>query len=323
MSSTASGRSTPVPPRSGQKGRSSSNRPGGPGKSGGGKNPRGRQARQAAARRNRNIAIGAIVAVVVIVAALVIVGISSSSSGGSLRQPAPQAAVQTITNVPDAVLTSAASKISNLYPAVPGVTGPLNSGGKPELLYIGAEFCPFCAAERWPMIIALSKFGTFANLQQTHSAVTDGNVGTWSFYGSTYTSPYLTFVSVENATNTDKPLEQPTAAQQAIWTNNETKYLGQGGSYPFIDIGGKYLMLSSQYDDSIVYNHSFSTILSTVGTNNNTIGASIDASAAVMTKYICDVTGNKPASVCSTFSHVNAPVSSASSGGNSSSTSAG
>jgi thiol-disulfide isomerase/thioredoxin len=267
--------------------------------------------------------IGAITAVVVIVAALVIVGISSSSSGGALRQPAPQAAVQTITNVPDAVLTSAAAKISNLYPAVPGISGALNSGGKPELLYIGAEFCPFCAAERWPMIIALSKFGTFTNLQQTHSAVTDGNVGTWSFYGSTYTSPYLTFTSVENETNTSKPLQKPTAAQQAIWTSTETKYEGKGGYYPFIDIGGKYVMLSAQYDDAIVYNHSFSTILSTVGTNNNTIGASIDAAAAVMTKYICDVTSNKPASVCSTFSRINAPVADTSASGSSSATSAG
>ena len=267
------------------------------------------------------MAVGAVVAVVAIVAVLVIVGISNNSGSGPLRQPAPQAAVQTITNVPDVVLTSAASKISNLYPAVPGVTGALNSGGKPELLYIGAEFCPFCAAERWPMIIALSKFGTFTNLQQTHSAVTDGNVGTWSFYGATYTSKYLTFTSVENETNTSQPLQQPTAAQQKIWTTNETKYLGQGGSYPFIDIGGKYLMLSSQYTDSIVFNKNFSTILGTVGSNNNTVGASIDAAGAAMTKYICDVTGNTPASVCKTFSNVNAPIANASSGGNSSSTS--
>jgi hypothetical protein len=264
-----------------------------------------------------------VVAVVAVVAVLVIVGISNNSSSGALREPAPQAAVTKITNVPNSVLIAAAGKISNLYPAVPGITGPLNSAGKPELLYIGAEFCPFCAAERWPLIIALSKFGTFSNLQQTHSAVTDGDVGTWSFYGSSYTSPYLTFTSVENETNTYKTLQTPTPSEQAVWTTNEKKYLGQGGSYPFIDIGGKYLMLSAQYDDSIVYNKTFSDILSTVGSNNNTVGASIDAAAASMTKYICDVTGNKPASVCSQFSGVKAPVDNTASGGSSSSSSAG
>jgi len=260
---------------------------------------------------------------VVVVAALVIVGISKNSKTGPLREPAPQAAVTKITNVPNGVLTAAASKISNLYPAVPAIGGALSSAGKPELLYIGAEFCPFCAAERWPLIIALSKFGTFGNLQQTHSAVTDGDVGTWSFYGSTYTSPYLTFTSVENETNTYKTLEVPTKSEQAIWNANDTKYLGQTGSYPFIDIAGKYLMLSAQYDDSIVYNKNFSSILSTVGSNNNTVGASIDAAAASMTKYICDVTGNKPASVCSAFSGVQAPFNDTVSGGSSTSSSAG
>jgi hypothetical protein len=34
------------------------------------------------------------------------------------------------------------------------------------MLYIGAEYCPYCAAERWPLVMALSKFGTFSNLPQ-------------------------------------------------------------------------------------------------------------------------------------------------------------
>ena len=36
----------------------------------------------------------------------------------------------------------------------------LTSGGKPEILYVGAEYCPYCAAERWAMVVALSRFGT-------------------------------------------------------------------------------------------------------------------------------------------------------------------
>ena len=49
------------------------------------------------------------------------------------------------------------------------------------MLYIGAEFCPICATQRWPMTVALSHFGTFSNLQQTHSAVSDGNIPTLSY----------------------------------------------------------------------------------------------------------------------------------------------
>ena len=32
----------------------------------------------------------------------------------------------------------------------------------PEVLYMGAEYCPYCAAQRWSTIIALSRFGTWA-----------------------------------------------------------------------------------------------------------------------------------------------------------------
>ncbi len=38
--------------------------------------------------------------------------------------------------------------------------------GKPEVLFVGAEFCPFCAAERWPLIVALSRFGHFSTAPQ-------------------------------------------------------------------------------------------------------------------------------------------------------------
>ena len=37
------------------------------------------------------------------------------------------------------------------------LTGP---SGSPELFYYGAEYCPYCAAERWSVVIALSRFGT-------------------------------------------------------------------------------------------------------------------------------------------------------------------
>src|SRR5438046_2784729 len=35
--------------------------------------------------------------------------------------------------------------------AIQGGT-PLDANGRPTLLYIGAEFCPYCAAERWALI---------------------------------------------------------------------------------------------------------------------------------------------------------------------------
>ena len=42
--------------------------------------------------------------------------------------------------------------------------------GKPRIVYMGAEYCPYCATERWAMVNALSRFGTFSNLKITTSA---------------------------------------------------------------------------------------------------------------------------------------------------------
>ena len=77
----------------------------------------------------------------------------------------------------------------------------LTANGKPEVLYIGAEYCPYCAAERWAMIVALSRFGTFSGLATVHSAAANGageaepypNTPTWTFVNAKYTSQYLTF----------------------------------------------------------------------------------------------------------------------------------
>ena len=55
---------------------------------------------------------------------------------------------------------------------------------------MGAEYCPYCAAERWAMAVALSRFGTFSDLRLIHSSSADiyPNTPTLSFYRSSYAS---------------------------------------------------------------------------------------------------------------------------------------
>ena len=178
-------------------------------------------------------------AVVLVVATLVGVKLARGSGGGLPRQPAPTAAVAALTPVPLSALRGAATRVSGLEPAQATSGPPLMAGAKPELLFISAEFCPICATERWPMVVALSQFGTFTSLSQTHSALSDGDISTLSFYGSTFTSPYLSFVPVETTTNQPsggyyRTLETPTSSEMAIWAAAE----GQQLAFPFLDIGG-------------------------------------------------------------------------------------
>jgi Domain of unknown function (DUF929) len=255
------------------------------------------------------------VIVVVVVVAVVVVGLSSGGSTAAPRSPVPPATSHALQSVPMPVLVAASTKVTNLQPATRLNGAALTADGKPQFLYIGAEFCPVCATQRWPMVVALSQFGTFRNLQQTHSAVRDGNIATLSFYGSTYSSPYLTFTSVETTTNQPKgayyePLESPTPAQQALWSST----LNGNLSFPFINIGGTYLLNTSQFSPTILEGHSFDQIANSVGDNSTSIGANIDSAAASLVKYICDITHDQPASTCRAAGAVDAPVSSTPSG---------
>ena len=79
------------------------------------------------------------------------------------------------------------------------------------MLFIGSEYCPFCAAQRWAMVNAFSRFGTFTGLTTTHSSSTDAdpNTPTLTFYGSKYTSNYISLTTVETAAQLpDRELHQ-------------------------------------------------------------------------------------------------------------------
>ncbi len=256
-------------------------------------------------RRNRVIGLGSIVMAVVVVAVLVAVwaGGGGRSTGASETSPAagtPIAAAVTdkLAAVPLSSLVAAPSSGTVAAPETIGdVT--LTAGGKPDLLYIGAEFCPVCAAERWAMYVALSKFGTFSRQPgEIHSAVRDGDIPTLTFYNSTYSSPYFTFTPVETTTNQPDgnyyvSLQTPTAAQQRLWTSHTNQ------SFPWIDFGGKMELGNAEYDPAVLEGVSFADIAKDIGNNSTVIGADIDASAKVLIRTICStLSGNQPAAVC-------------------------
>jgi thiol-disulfide isomerase/thioredoxin len=176
------------------------------------------------------------------------------------------------------------------------VTGPaLVSGGKPEMLYIGAEWCPYCAAERWAMAVALSRFGSFTTLNGVHSSPTDvyPNTATLTFAGSTYTSTYLVFTPVETEDVNHNVLQAPTAAQKALWA----KYQPPGDSFPFIDIGNRFVAATT-YNPQVLQGLSWSQIAADLHNPSSPVAQGAVGSANLITAAICKVTGNAPASVC-------------------------
>ena len=171
------------------------------------------------------------------------------------------------------------------------------------MFYIGAEFCPYCAFDQWGLVVALSRFGTFSGLHTVHSSSTDiyPNTPTWTFYGSSYTSKYLTFTPVEQTTNVPDrsaplgyvPLQSPTAEQQAL-----IRKFDPGLTIPFADIGNKYVISGASASPQVLAGKSWAQIASSLHDASSPVAQAVDGTANYITAAICKLTNNQPTTAC-------------------------
>jgi hypothetical protein len=262
-------------------------------------------AQQAAARkaeRQRVLLIGggSVVLVLAIVAVIIFVALSRSpkqqGSNGFTTAIASQ-----VTHVPTSVLAAVGTGglPASSLPIRPITDTPLTASGKPQMLYIGAEYCPYCAADRWSMAIALSRFGTFGKLTGIHSSATDQagpNTATLTFLHQVYSSPYLTFTPVEHQDVQGGALQPVTSAENALWVKYDTSGGHQG--YPFIDFGNKVILTGPTYNPLLLHGLTWAQIAGRLNQPGSAVAKNIDGSANYITAAICKMTGNKPGSVC-------------------------
>jgi len=186
----------------------------------------------------------------------------------------------------------------------------LVAGGKPVVLYIGAGYCPYCAAARWSMIAALSRFGRFSGLTLATSSSADvfPSTPTFSFHGSRYTSPYLQLQTVELASSRimanghDQPLEKLTPEQEALIRKyDEPPYVEKAGAggIPFLLVGGRYMWSGAPFTPQLLANKTQAEIAATLPTGSGTPAQAILVNANELAAAICAVDGNRPADVCS------------------------
>ena len=170
----------------------------------------------------------------------------------------------------------------------------VGADGKPIVLYLGAGYCPFCAAERWALVIALSRFGVFSNLSLTTSSSTDvyPDTATFDFYRSTYTSQYLTFQAIETTDRNQKPQQNPTASQQALFAQYDAAQ-----NIPFIDFGNVYTLSGATYSPASLANLSALEIATQLQQPSSKVAQDILGSANLLTAALCPLAPAAP--VCS------------------------
>ncbi|HWD08915.1 MAG TPA: DUF929 family protein [Actinomycetota bacterium] len=272
---------------------------------------RARAAEERRQRHQRNllatwVSIGLVVVIVGVFVGIKVVK-KPKPVGGSGISAASPAVVSQITNVAKSVL----DRVGDGGVAVPFL---LPNGNPPALtdtatdlprvLYVGALYCPFCATERWPMAVALSRFGSFTGLHFLISADTGEtikNIHTLDFTGVTYTSTALSFTPVETETRSHKPLESLSSSDNALFdTYDAPPTLPQGSNsttIPFMDIGNQWVLSGASYDATQLEGLTWQQIAAAAASGRG-VGQNLDGTANWLTAAFCGITGNKPAPVC-------------------------
>ena len=264
---------------------------------------------------------GAVALVVIIVLVLVIVkitGTSTTTGGGNSYEAAPASIVNQVTNIPASVydtvgVTSSATPITppTKVSGQPPLTFTDSTGtAKPGVLYLGAEYCPYCAAERWAVVASLSRFGSVTGLGLTASSTSDVYPGTpsFTFYKASVSSDHLVFKAVEQYTNIPDssggytPLMSPTQAELALVEKYDTANFipnGQTGAIPFMTIGNQFLVSGASYSPSILNGLTREQIAAGLSDPTNPVTQAIIATSNYISASICKITSAQPSNVCS------------------------
>jgi hypothetical protein len=258
---------------------------------------------------------GTVAVVLVIVVVLVVVKVTGSNNSGNVSSafvPASATVVHNATNIPASVYDEVG--INSPVPITPPLITKnqplLKIDGKPGVFYYGAEYCPYCAAERWPIVASLSRFGKFANLGEMESTSTDvfPNTPTFTFLKAGFTSPYIGLKTEEYESNVKDPaggftiLQRPTPEEQKlIGTYDSTKYFPantSGPTFPLVDFGNQALINGASFSPSILQGLTRDQIAADLSDPTNPVTQAIVATSNYMSASTCHITNQQPASVC-------------------------
>jgi hypothetical protein len=75
------------------------------------------------------------------------------------------------------------------------------------------------------------------------------------------------------------------------------KSVGKSG-FPFLDLGGKYLISNASYDPGVLQGKTQAQIAAALSNPTSPIAKAINGSANMITAAVCTLAANPPAQVC-------------------------
>ncbi len=97
------------------------------------------------------------------------------------------------------------------------------------------------------------------------------------------------------------PLQTPTAAEQALLTKYDVPPLvpnGSQGAIPFLDFGNQYAIGGAGYLPSVLAGLTWTQIAADLSNPHSSVAQPVLGTANYITAAICKITGNAPATAC-------------------------
>ncbi len=216
-----------------------------------------------------------------------------------LNRPVPSSLLATLRKASKAGLDLAkAPDVANFRP----IAGPrLSKRRKVGVLYVGADFCPFCASDRWALVLTLIRFGELHGLEYMASSVKDAfpNTVTFTFSNVTYSSNYVKFEAVEVANRAGKSLGRLSKIQDTIFAKFDAPpYQSSADSIPFVYIGGRYLLTKPIALPGGLTGMSWKEVVTALADPKSELFQNIMPQVNAMTAAICTLDGGDPGIVC-------------------------
>lgn len=171
-----------------------------------------------------------------------------------------------------------------------------HTGSTPKLVFIGAQYSPFAAAERWAVVKALGQLGSFSGLRSGLSQSGQSGlqaIPTFDLLHARYRSAYVLFDHKDLEDRAGHRLQRLSARESRLLASYDPS-----GTIPLVLIGD-YAMAGSGYPPRDIEGKSFETIQKALQhTVVEGYVQEINAEANVITALLCHTGGGLPRAVC-------------------------
>lgn len=171
--------------------------------------------------------------------------------------------------------------------------------GKSLVYFMGAGFCPYCAAERWAIIKALERFGQWEGVTEDRSAGHDEkylNVPTFNLARAKYSSEHVEFLGKETADRNFEPLQELEDSDFEILDMYNPDQM-----IPFLLVDGQYMQVGAGFSPELIQNMSHEEVQSELGKKESSLGKAIRGEIDNICALICKSIGGK-SEVCNSYS---------------------